>query len=124
MTTLDLDRYRSVLLDERTRVRAAIDYLHEENPGSLGDETGEHVSPSAENHMADTASATFDRELDYTLEDNSEHVLAEIEAALERIDAGTFGRCRRCGEAIDEARLEALPWATKCIGCQRLEEQA
>lgn len=124
MTTLDLDRFRTVLLDERARVRAAIDYLHEENPGSLGEETGEHAAPSVENHLGDTASATFDRELDYTLEDNSEHVLAEIDSALERIDDGTFGRCRRCGQLIDEARLEALPWATLCIECQRLEERA
>jgi RNA polymerase-binding protein DksA len=124
MTTLDVDRFRSVLLDERDRVRAAIEYLHEENPGSLLEETGEHVSPSAENHMGDTASATFDRELDYTLEDNSEHVLGEIDAALKRIDDGTFGRCGRCGEPIDEARLEALPWATMCIECRRREERA
>jgi RNA polymerase-binding protein DksA len=124
MTTLDLERFRGVLLDERARVRAAIDYLHEENPGSLLDETGEHVGPSAENHMGDTASATFDRELDYTLEDNSEHVLTEIDAALKRIDEGTFGRCGRCGEAIGEARLEALPWVTMCIDCRRLAERA
>jgi DnaK suppressor protein len=124
MTTLDVDRFRGVLLDERDRVRAAIEYLHEENPGSLLEETGEHVSASAENHMGDTASATFDRELDYTLEDNSEHVLGEIDAALKRIDDGTFGRCGRCGEPIAEARLEALPWATMCIECRRREERA
>lgn len=122
MSALDTDRLKQTLLQERERVQAALDNIHDDHPGTISDETGEDAV--YDNHLADTATETYDRELDYTLEDNSEHVLAEIEAALERIDAGTFGRCRRCGEAIDEARLEALPWATKCIGCQRLEEKA
>jgi RNA polymerase-binding protein DksA len=124
MTMLDVDRFRRTLLEERARVVAAIEYLHEENPGSLQDVTGELVSGSADNHMADTATATFDRELDYTLEDNSGHVLTEIDAALRRIDDGTFGSCRSCGRSIDEARLYALPWATQCIECRRREERA
>ena len=119
---VDVDRFRTVLLDERKRVVAAIEYLREENPGSLEDETGELVSGSADNHMADTATETFDRELDYTLEENSEQVLAEIDTALARIDAGTYGICHRCGKPIPEERLEALPWATLCIEDQRRQE--
>jgi DnaK suppressor protein len=124
MATQDIERFRRTLVEERERVVAAIDYLHEENPGSLEDETGELLSGGADNHMADAATATFDRELDYTLEDNSEHVLREIEAALTRIDEGTFGTCRNCGEPIAQARLEALPWATQCIDCRRREERS
>ena len=121
--TPDVDRFRRVLLDERARVVAAIKYLHDENTGSLEDDTGQVVSWSAADHLADTATATFDRELDYTLEDNSGHVLLEIDAALQRIEEGTFGSCRNCGRAIDNARLEALPWATQCIECRRREER-
>ena len=124
MAVANPERYRRALLDERARVVAAIEYLHEENPGSLEEETGELVSGSADNHMADTATATFDRELDYTLEDNSGHGLAEIDAALQRLDEGTFGTCRSCGKTIDEARLDALPWAMKCIDCKRRDERA
>jgi RNA polymerase-binding protein DksA len=124
MTSVDVEHFRQTLLEERRRIVAAIEYLHEENPGSLEDETGELVSGSVDNHMGDTATATFDRELDYTLEENSEHVLAAIDAALRRIDDGTFGTCRSCGKPIAPERLQAIPWTTQCIDCRRREERA
>ena len=123
MTQVDIDRFRTALLEERARVVAAIDFLHEENPGSLEDETGELVSGSADNHMGDTATATFDREMDYTLEDNAEALLARIDAALKRIDEGTYGTCRVCGREIGAERLEARPWTDLCIDDQRREER-
>ena len=123
MSTIDTERFRRQLLDERQRVADAIAYLHRENPGSLEDETGELVSGSADNHPGDTATETFDRELDYTLEDNSEQVLNEIDGALKRIEEGTFGTCRTCGRPIGEERLEAIPYATQCIDCKRREER-
>ena len=121
--TLDTDRFRTLLLDERKRVVGAIDNLHRENPGSLEDETGELVAGGADNHLGDIATATFDRELEYGLEENSEHVLTAIDAALRRIDDGTYGTCSRCGKPIGEERLEARPWATLCIDDQRREER-
>jgi len=120
VSVLDTGRFRGLLLQERQRVKAAIDNLHEENPGSIGDETGEDAV--YDNHLADTATVTYDRELDYTLEENSEHVLAEIDAALTRIDDGTYGICTNCGTSIPPERLEARAWATLCIGCKRLRE--
>src|ERR671937_3031645 len=98
MSALDTDHFREALLQERRRVQAAIDNLHEENPGSITDETGEDAV--YDNHLADTATVTYDRELDYTLEENAEHVLGEIDAALARIEAGTYGTCTRCGKEI------------------------
>ena len=124
MTSIDVDRFRTMLLEERARVVGALDYLHEENPGSLVEETGDLVSGSADNHMADTATETFDRELDYTLEDNNESVLASIDRALQRIDEGTYGTCARCGRPIPEERLEAMPYAELCIDCKREVERA
>ena len=53
---------------------------------------------------------TYDRELDYSLEENSETVLREIDAALQRIEDGTYGVCEGCGKPIEEERLEAIPW--------------
>ena len=94
----------------------AIEYLHKENPGSIEDETEDQTQ---DNHLAETATATLDREIDYTLEENSEHVLAAIDAALNRIEDGTFGTCTNCGKQIPEERLEARPWASLCIDCQR-----
>jgi RNA polymerase-binding protein DksA len=122
MSQIDTDRFRTILLEERQRVVDAISYLHEETPGSLEDETEEMIG-SVDNHLAETASATLDREIDYTLEENSEHVLAEIDYALARIQAGTYGMCRTCGQPISEERLEAIPYATQCIDCKRREER-
>jgi YteA family regulatory protein len=115
--SVDTDRFREALLEERTRVQAALENLQEETSGTLSEDAGEQSA--YDNHLADTATETYDRELDYTLEENSQHVLAEIEAALKRIEEGTYGICSNCGNQIPEERLEALPWATLCIDCQR-----
>ena len=117
MSVVDTDRFREALLEERRRVQAALQNLHDENPGALSDDAGEETA--YDNHLADTATETYDRELDYTLQENSEHVLSEIDAALRRIDEGNYGICTNCGRSIPEERLEALPWATLCIDCQR-----
>jgi RNA polymerase-binding protein DksA len=121
MSAIDTDRFREALLEERQRVAAAIENLHEENAGSLTDASGEETA--FDNHLGDTATETYDRELDYTLEDNEERLLAEIDAALKRIEDGTYGTCTNCGKQISEERLEARPWATLCIDCQRERER-
>src|SRR4051812_37625972 len=113
-TQIDTEHFRQRLEAERRKTAGAIQYLHKENPGSLEDETGELVSGSADNHPADTATETVDREIDYTLEENSGNVLREIDAALQRIDDGTFGVCAVCGKEVEPERLEHLPWATLC----------
>ena len=118
---MDTERFRKILLDERDRVTLTVENLHEANSGSLEDETEEETY---DNHLADSATATLNREIDYTLEENSEHVLSGINEALDRIDSGTFGSCARCGQQIGDERLEALPYATRCIDCQRLAERA
>ena len=117
MSAVDTDRFREVLLEERARVEAAIQNLHDENPGTLSEDAGEETAYG--NHLADTATETYDRELDYTLEENSGHVLGDIDAALKRIEEGIYGICTNCGKPIAVERLEALPWATLCIGCKR-----
>jgi DnaK suppressor protein len=116
---VDVERFRKLLEEERRRVVDAIEYLHKENPGSIEDETEDQTQDT----LADTATATLDREIDYTLEENSEHVLEAIDAALKRIEDGTYGRCVNCGKPIAEERLAAIPWATHCIDCKRLEER-
>ena len=118
--TIDTEHFRRRLLEDRARAKEALDYLHEENPGSMEDETQEIPS---DNHPGETASVTLDREIDYTLEENEGRVLAAIDAALRRIDEGTFGTCRTCGKPIGEDRLEALPYSTQCIDCKRREER-
>ncbi len=121
MTSIDTAQFRVALLDERQRVEHALATLRDEHAGSLDDEV-EEVAPTADNHLGETASATLGREIDYTLGDNAEQVISEIDAALERIEDGSYGTCSNCGEEIPHARLEANPWASLCIDCKRRAE--
>lgn len=118
---MDTEYFRKLLVDERERVSSTVENLHESNSRSFEEETEEETY---DNHLADSATATLNREIDSTLEENSEHVLVGIDEALDRIENGTFGTCARCGKQIAEDRLEALPYATRCIDCQRLAERA
>jgi RNA polymerase-binding protein DksA len=118
-TQLDLDRFRRVLEDERDRLRHARATVHHD--GSLLEETGDLAIGSGD-HIADSASETYMRELDEGLEENADHLLGEIEAALTRIDHGTYGFCASCGKPISPERLEAVPYATLCIDDKRALE--
>ncbi|MFL5916335.1 MAG: TraR/DksA family transcriptional regulator [Gaiellaceae bacterium] len=120
MTSIDTERFRDALLDERRRVEHALATLRDEHRGSLDDEV-EEIGAS-DNHLAETATATLGREIDYTLGENSGQVLAAIDAALKRIDEGTYGTCVSCAEQIRYERLEATPWASLCIDCKRKAE--
>jgi RNA polymerase-binding protein DksA len=117
---VDVEEFRKRLLDERSRAQGALNYLHDENPGSMEDEVQEGPS---DNHPGDLATITLDREIDYTLEENEERVIAAIDEALQRIDDGTYGTCQGCGRPIAAERLEAVPWTTQCIDCKRKEER-
>jgi RNA polymerase-binding protein DksA len=119
--TLDVERARETLAAERTRLLAAIDSVN--HTQSLADETGD-LSIGTDDHLADSATETFMRELDDGLEENAEHLLAEIDAALQRIADGTYGICVACGLPIDRERLEAVPYATLCLDDKRAEEGA
>jgi RNA polymerase-binding transcription factor DksA len=57
------------------------------------------------------------------LDENAEVIVYEIDAALERMDAGTYGTCTRCGKPIPEERLAAVPYAVLCVTCKRDEER-
>jgi len=121
LSTIDTGRFRDALLEERGRVERALAGLREDHAGSLDDEV-EEGEGNGDNHLGDSASATLGREIDYTLGENSEQVLAEIDAALARIENGTYGTCTNCGNEIPVERLEAYPAASLCIDCKRRAE--
>ncbi len=110
MTDVDLDSRRSELLAMRDRVlRAAHDIVEDD------DDESELSSAAGDQHLADHATDMLDREVDDSLEENAEQLVREIDLAIGRIDAGTYGTCKVCGGEIGEERLEALPWADLCI---------
>ena len=122
MSTIDVESFKARLLEERERTQKAIAYLNEENRGTTEDEARE-LSGGLDNHLADIATHTYDRELDSTLESSEELHLTHVEAALKRIEDGTYGICENCGKPIQPERLEAMPWVTLCIDCKRQAER-
>src|SRR5438309_11590842 len=73
--------------------------------------------------LGDQANTAYTREFFFELGNGDRRLLRDVVAALEKIDNGSFGECERCGEAIADKRLEALPFARYCIDCQRLGEE-
>ena len=107
----DLEPIRTTLLAERAR---------------LLDERGATITapdPMTYGSQAAAASQVFAQQRDLALRDRTDHQLALVDEALARLAAGTFGTCIRCGQPIAPARLEALPWAPRCIDCQRIADR-
>lgn len=73
--------------------------------------------------MAEIGTESFEQELTLNLLGSEKVVLEQIEAALKRIEEGTFGRCEECGAGIPKARLEAIPYAALCVKCASREEK-
>lgn len=98
---------RALLEEERDQVLRQLSELGVSNDGAL----------SFDENFADSGQVAAEqgeaRVLANTLRDN----LADVEAALARLDNGTYGLCERCGDRISEARLEAMPAARRCINC-------
>jgi DnaK suppressor protein len=107
MPSSDPQIARAALLAERKRL---LDELAEtvQAPGQM-----------TYGSQAAAASQVFEQQRDLALRDRARQHLDQVDAALARIDAGTFGTCIRCGRSIAPERLEALPWAAHCIDCQR-----
>jgi RNA polymerase-binding protein DksA len=112
--TIDTDHFRQELEQIRERLLKTIEH-HDIGTASLEEESGELLSGSADNHMADTATETYERELDEGLEEDARDQLRQVEAALARIESGEYGKCEICGKEIPVERLEAVPWTTLCI---------
>lgn len=108
-------------MEERERVFKEIAELDADLSKSLEDSSGE--SPY-DQHMAENAAATLDREMDLTLQDNARATLAQIDRALHKMDDGTYGQCDSCGKPISEERLTAFPSVTLCVDCKRQDERS
>lgn len=118
MATLDLQAIRKRLEEERASLIGDIDSLQIENEN-------QETDYGASNHPGDDATEVFLRERNLTLRENSGDMLEQVDAALERLDNGTYGICQRCGKEINPERLEALPSAAYCITCQsEIEREA
>ena len=105
--------------DRLERLRAGFDaeHLHDE---SSDDSTGE--LSRLDQHAADVGSETFEREKDFSILEQVEAELADVERALRRLDDGSYGRCEACGSTIGDERLAAQPAARFCLAHQTVAE--
>jgi RNA polymerase-binding protein DksA len=118
---MDAEQARTRLAEEHERLRGIKDELDEAR-GESQDEGVQELS-SADQHPADVATDTFEREKDLSILDQVEGELADVEYALQRLDAGTYGICEACGKPIGDERLEAMPAARFCLADQAQAER-
>ncbi|EGO63229.1 TraR/DksA C4-type zinc finger protein [Acetonema longum] len=76
-----------------------------------------------DNHPADIGTEMFERSKDIALMDTIQGTLDDIDRAMQALSSGIYGLCQDCGRDIDPERLRAVPWAVKCLQCQRREER-
>jgi RNA polymerase-binding protein DksA len=116
MTKADLERFGAALEALKGRLRGDVSSLAGE---ALRTRHSDSAASGGAADLADQGADNYEHELTRCLLQNQEQTLAEIDAALERIEQGKFGRCEECGEAIPRARLQALPYTRHCVSCAR-----
>ncbi|HTN02765.1 TraR/DksA family transcriptional regulator [Planctellipticum variicoloris] len=122
----DFEEFKSLLLDVRARIRGDVEHLTSE---ALDRDAGGGESRSPQ-HLAELGTDTYEQDFALRRVENEQEVLVEIEAALQRIEDGTYGLCEACLEAgktpakavIPKARLRVIPYARNCVECERKRE--
>ncbi|MCE2781546.1 TraR/DksA family transcriptional regulator [Limnohabitans sp.] len=117
-STPSLSLYRERLLQERTQL---LQRIAQQRGGlvSRADMAADHF----DNSFQSRAQIRTERQTEFAINEHETAELGDIEAAMERVDAGTYGQCSDCGVAIALARLNAYPTAKRCMDCQTLAEQ-
>lgn len=119
MTTHNTAEFKAQLLAQRATLQAQLATLRG-GAISRAEASAQHFG-SREDSPAQTAT---ERDLEFALDDHDSAELRAVAAALQRIEAGTYGDCVDCGVSIPEARLRAAPEALRCIACQEAVEKA
>jgi RNA polymerase-binding transcription factor DksA len=115
-------KYKALLLDLRDHLIDGVNFLASDNlKRSHRDASGELSGYSL--HMADAGTDNFDREFALSLVSSEQEALYEIEEALKRLEQSTYGLCEMCEKPIRKERLEAVPFARKCVHCQSNAEK-
>ncbi|HEX5132494.1 MAG TPA: TraR/DksA C4-type zinc finger protein [Candidatus Krumholzibacteria bacterium] len=120
MNKKELQRFRTLIEEERQHVLQRLGMIEEEIQGMAASQSG---NQSYSNHMADVGSDVIEQEQAFMHASHGTDYLIALEAALRRIDKGTFGVCEECGEKIPPRRLEAFLAASLCVKCQSRAER-
>lgn len=121
----EIAQFRTLLINLKARIRGDVEQLSDEAL-ERGNNGGE--SPT---HLAELGTASYEQDFSLHLMENDQEVLKEIAAAIERIDAGTYGLCEGClaegrpasKAMIPKLRLKAIPYARDCVNCKRKREE-
>jgi DnaK suppressor protein len=111
---MNVATYREVLLQKRAEL--------EQSAGLLPIQTSIEHNNGRSGDMADQAAGNNETHIHLRLKQTDAKILQAIDEALLRIEKGTFGICRDCGEPIAEARLNAIPWTRVCITCKEKQK--
>jgi DnaK suppressor protein len=117
MTKPDFTLHREKLLALRARLQGDSTRLEDD---ALKDHSKTTSIPT---DMAELGSDSADQELTLSLMGSEKDALEQIDGALKRIEDGSFGHCEECGMKIPEARLEAIPYAARCVQCESQQEE-
>jgi DnaK suppressor protein len=122
LNAADLQHYRELLLQRRKEILGSVSEIEGEAlRKSRLDASGDLSSMPI--HMADLGTDNFEQEFSLELMDSERRLLVEIDEALSRITAGTYGICEGTGKPISKARLEAQPWARYSVEYAKMVEQ-
>ena len=117
--TIDLNKMRARLEAKRDELRANLAGLTEAHPQPVDPVEASDGAQEFEDNAVD-----FDEiQKEQSIAVNEQALLTEVEAALRRIDEGTYGKCVNCGQPIPEKRLEAIPWAAYDVKCEEQLEK-
>jgi DnaK suppressor protein len=108
-TPMDVQIYKDALLKKSTEILGT---------GGIKPLQASMENNTRQGDMADQASGNNEVHIQLKLKQTDAKILQAIEDALTRIDKGTYGVCRDCGEPIAPARLNAIPWTRVCITCK------
>ncbi|MCA9101146.1 MAG: TraR/DksA family transcriptional regulator [Pirellulales bacterium] len=121
MKKAEMKVYKDRLVLLRSRLRGDVNHLADAALNKNGNHAAGDLS-SMPIHMADIGSDNFEQEFTLSLMETEGDTLDAIEAALERIEDGTYGQCDECGVKIPKTRLNAIPYASYCVKCaEKLE---
>lgn len=123
MNKTEVKAYKERLLTLRARLRGDVDAMANTALKKNRSQANGDLS-SMPIHMADLGSDNFEQEFTISLMQTEEGTLSAIEAALERVEDGTYGQCEECGVAIPKTRLNAIPYAPLCVKCASAQERS
>lgn len=112
---MDLQYAKKLLIDKRVGLESLHEQLRESRDLDQSEQESDGALSSHDQHPADAATQTFQREQDQSIDERIAYDLSEIDDALERIERDEYGKCQRCGKTISDERLEILPATRYCL---------